>query len=119
MEIHQRFRAGPDAPALGRGALGGLERVMPRGPLEDARLLVSELVTASSRAGDGDEEPASRPRRHFAVLHARFSDEELRVEVEDLGAGVDDPWGRRLMERLSDRWGVDPDRGRAWFVLEV
>jgi anti-sigma regulatory factor (Ser/Thr protein kinase) len=91
--------------------------------LEDARLLVSELVTNS-------------------VLHSRTEAEEwielnvttqegkgLRVEVRDAGIGFEPKtlekseartshWGLFLVEKLADRWGVSNDGDtRVWFEL--
>jgi anti-sigma regulatory factor (Ser/Thr protein kinase) len=58
--------------------------------------------------------------------------EGVRVEVLDSGAGFDfDPsrpqrdaetsWGLFLVDRISDRWGIDVDDGRTrvWFELDA
>ena len=86
----------------------------------DVLLLVSELVSNSvihgRQSGPADIEVAviSRPGR-------------VRVEVSDLGPGIDPDvaesatgWGLRLVELLSDRWGIEgPPGGRVWFEIDA
>ena len=110
----------PTAAAEARAALGALDGTVDGTILDDARLLVSELVTNSVRhAGVRDRvglEVVSRP-------------DHVRVEVIDYGTGfeprprtpdqeVDSGWGLHLVERIADRWGVDGTRGkRVWFEI--
>jgi anti-sigma regulatory factor (Ser/Thr protein kinase) len=87
--------------------------------LDDAELLVSELVTNSvrhARLGASDT----------ITVQVRQEDRRLRVEVADPGAGLDAAprprgdggWGLLLLDRVADRWGVrhDPDTV-VWFEL--
>ncbi len=70
----------PDSPAAARRALGDLADHLPRRRLQDAELLVSELVTNAIRhAGldDGDT----------ITLSVEASDRALRIEVSDPGPG--------------------------------
>jgi anti-sigma regulatory factor (Ser/Thr protein kinase) len=113
----------PDSPAEARRALGELADHLPPRRLEDAQLLVSELVTNAIRhAGlhDGD----------LITLVVEASDQALRIEVSDPGPGFapDEPepdpdrtsgWGLYLVRELSDRWGVETDATtRVWFELD-
>ncbi len=70
----------PDSPAAARRALGDLADHLPPRRLQDAQLLVSELVTNAIRhAGlhDGDT----------ITLSVEASDRALRIEVSDPGPG--------------------------------
>ena len=113
----------PDSPAAARRALGDLADHLPRRRLQDAELLVSELVTNAIRhAGldDGDK----------ITLSVEASDRALRIEVSDPGPGFapaelypdsDHPsgWGLYLVRELSDRWGVERNAlTRVWFELD-
>jgi anti-sigma regulatory factor (Ser/Thr protein kinase) len=106
--VSMRFEAGPTAAATARGALVALGDQLEGEVLDDARLLISELVTNSVR--------------HASVtgsvgLDIRVSDETLHVEVSDPGNGFNPAprrferteaggWGLHLVDRLADRWGV-------------
>jgi anti-sigma regulatory factor (Ser/Thr protein kinase) len=86
--------------------------------LEDARLLVSELVANAVEhvREEGDLE-----------LRVSLADGVLRVEVLDPGPGFTPPprppgadrgWGLHFTDRLASRWAVDRDEGaRVWFEL--
>ena len=92
--------------------------------LEDARLLVSELVANSMRHARLG--PNDTIRVTAEVTHGR-----LRVDVVDGGRrgapllegavhprpGAESGWGLYLVEILSSRWGHGP--GRYWFELEI
>jgi anti-sigma regulatory factor (Ser/Thr protein kinase) len=113
----------PDSPAEARRALGEVSDHLSPRRLEDAQLLVSELVTNAIRhAGldDGD----------LIKLIVVAGDRALRIEVCDPGHGFDviepdpDParpsgWGLYLVRELSDRWGVERSvQTRVWFELD-
>jgi len=100
------------------------ELPVPDSTLEDARLLVSELVANSMRhARIG---PSDRIRVRAKVKNGR-----LRVDVIDGGPGGGPPvaggirpspgaesgWGLYLVETLATRWGHGA--GRYWFELEI
>lgn len=105
-----------------REALADL--ALPEHVLDDARLLLSELITNSIRhAGLG---PDDRVR-----VTAEWSEAHLRVDVWDRArsaassrlAGAIRPaptaesgWGLYLVDTLASRWGSTP--GRYWFELE-
>jgi anti-sigma regulatory factor (Ser/Thr protein kinase) len=113
----------PDSAAEARRALGEVSDHLSPRRLEDAQLLVSELVTNAIRHAGLDEADTIK-------LVVETGDRALRIEVCDSGRGFElsepepDParpsgWGLYLVRELSDRWGVD--RGgqtRVWFELD-
>lgn len=111
------------------GMLSGVRSALTELPLsppalDDARLLVSELVANSmrhARLGPNDTIQVTA-----VVTHGR-----LRVDVVDGGRrrtpllesadhprpGAESGWGLYLVEILSSRWGHGA--GRYWFELEI
>jgi anti-sigma regulatory factor (Ser/Thr protein kinase) len=102
-----------------------LERLaIPSDLLEDARLIVTELVGNSVRhSGLGPDE-------HVGIT-AEWSGARLRVAVRDRSrpkapspvagtirprAGAESGWGLFIVDRLASRWGTD-DSGY-WFELD-
>jgi anti-sigma regulatory factor (Ser/Thr protein kinase) len=89
---------------------------------EDARLLVSELVTNSVRHAG---QPAGAPVR----VRAAAANGVVRVEVEDDGQrpvrrrtreGRTGGFGLELVEQLAARWGVSHANGTCvWFELSL
>jgi anti-sigma regulatory factor (Ser/Thr protein kinase) len=113
----------PDSAAEARRALGEVsDHISPR-RLEDARLLVSELVTNAIRHAGLEHDDVIK-------LVVVSGDRALRIEVCDPGPGfeVSEPepnparpsgWGLYLVRELSDRWGVDhSEQTRVWFELD-
>jgi anti-sigma regulatory factor (Ser/Thr protein kinase) len=97
------------APGAARMVVGRLRGRVPASVLEDARLVVSELVTNSvchSGASTGA----------VVVVRAELIGTMVRLEVEDPGCdGVIAPrepdlgggFGLNLVQRLSERWGLE------------
>jgi anti-sigma regulatory factor (Ser/Thr protein kinase) len=112
-----------DSPAVARRAIGEVSDQLPPRRLEDAQLLVSELVTNSIRHAQLRVDDVIR-------LVVVSGDRALRIEVCDPGPGfeplVRDPdhgrpsgWGLYLVRELSDRWGVERSaETRVWFELD-
>jgi len=113
----------PDSAAEARRALADVSAHVSARRLEDARLLVSELVTNAIRhAGLSDADRIT--------LVVETDDRALRIEVRDPGPGFEleeptpDParpsgWGLYLVRELSDRWGVVRDVDTlVWFELD-
>lgn len=109
------------APQTARRSLEALCASVGREVVEDAALLVSELVTNSVRHGDLD--PGDT-----IGLRAGTTPRGLRVEISDPGSGFDPAgvpapngrggWGLWLMDRIATRWGVSREDGvRVWFEL--
>lgn len=113
----------PDSPAEARRALGEVSGHLTPRRLEDAQLLVSELVTNAIRHAGLDDHDVIK-------LVVVTGDHALRIEVCDPGPGFEvseptpDParpsgWGLYLVRELSDRWGVEHDaQTRVWFELD-
>ncbi|MGI8624753.1 MAG: ATP-binding protein [Solirubrobacteraceae bacterium] len=107
------------APSEARHALRELAPRLDAGVLDDAGLLVSELVANSVRHGTGD---------HVRVTLDPGPDGALRCEVTDEGHGFlplsrpvgtrdDGGWGLFLVETLSSAWGVREGSTHVWFQL--
>jgi anti-sigma regulatory factor (Ser/Thr protein kinase) len=106
--------------AMARRALDRLTSEVDRRRLEDARLLVTELIANAVEHVDV---------QGVIELRVDNDDERLRVEVIDPGPGfTPDPerpgelaesgWGLHFVSRVADRWGADVDgNGRVWFEL--
>ena len=119
LELGGGVDAGRTARRALAGFLGGVESPL----YEDARLLVTELVTNCVRhAGIGPDD-----RLELLVSVSR---DTLRVEVRDSGPGFepqpraphnasDSGWGLVLVDRLADRWGVVREAStRVWFEID-
>ncbi|HZY77790.1 MAG TPA: ATP-binding protein [Jatrophihabitantaceae bacterium] len=114
--------AGPEAPALARRYLQEHARDLPSSVLDDALLLVSELVTNAVQHG--------RPK---IVLRLRESPPGIGVFVSDGGDGLPrfppaEPdqhavsgRGLRIVDAIASDWGVEHDGSRpgkvVWFEL--
>ena len=122
-EARVLFRPDATAPAMGRRILDGMGDGLAPSMLEDARLLLTELITNAIQHGHlerGDRISVTVRREAAGII----------VEVADPGDGIPQPsdndrgsesgWGLTLLERLADEWGVEPvpDGGTlAWFRL--
>lgn len=113
--------ATPAAVGLARQQIDRLADRLSAEVLEDARLMVSELVTNGLRHGS----LASGQQIELSITILAGI---LRVEVCDPGPGfTPEPrtgasegtgWGLVLVARLADRWGVHHDGvNRVWFEL--
>ena len=113
----------PDSAARARRAVEEVSAQLPARRLEDAKLLVSELVTNAIRH-------AGLAAGEVITLVVTAYDRALRIEVCDPGAGFEvaepnpDParpsgWGLYLVRELADRWGVERNHiTRVWFELD-
>jgi anti-sigma regulatory factor (Ser/Thr protein kinase) len=101
-----------------------LGEALPRRRLADVELLVSELATNSVRhAGCAESDEIA--------LEADVNPDRVRVRLSDTGQGFEvhtpEPpstgaaggYGLVLLERLSDRWGVQRENGfSVWFEVQ-
>jgi anti-sigma regulatory factor (Ser/Thr protein kinase) len=101
-----------------------LKDALPRRRLADVELIVSELATNSVRhSGCGDADELS--------LEANVEADRVRVRLFDPGKGFDahtprppssgsaGGYGLVLLDRLSDRWGVQRNgRFSVWFEVQ-
>jgi len=106
-----------------RGSLDALRGRVSEALLEDACLMVSELVTNSLRhAGRSNDS---------IELVADLDGSTLKVQVRDKGKGfhptprraddaADSGWGLFLVDQLADRWGATADGTTCvWFELRL
>jgi anti-sigma regulatory factor (Ser/Thr protein kinase) len=113
------------APAAARRALERLSAWVPDDALNAARLAITEVVTnsvqhAGARAGD------------VVKLTLSLTGDVLMVSVIDSGPGFRPPAGLTspdadatsgrglpILDRLAERWGVEPEIGRVWFEIAL
>lgn len=119
--LELRLPVETDAVPAARVSLDALRGRVSESALEDARLMLSELVTNSLRH-------AGRANRTIEVV-ADIEGSTLKVQVRDKGRGfrpeprpvdasVDSGWGLYLVEQLADRWGTTADGATCvWFEL--
>ncbi len=125
MEHRATFELAPEAASQARAVVSEeLGRAVSAKVLEDATLLVSELVTNAVRHAPREGVPEIE-------LRLKLNPERVRVVVSDPGAGfVAEPrlptasegsgWGLYLVDRIADRWGViTKDRSEVWFEIDV
>ncbi len=113
-----------DAVPTARSALDPLLGAISAETLDDARLLVSELVTNAIRhagLGPGD----------VIEVSAAVIDDVLHVAVRDGGVGFRATprpaesrdvggWGLYLVSEIADRWGTTEDgHTEVWFELRA
>ncbi len=124
IRINLTLTPASEAISEARHALDRLADVLPSGKLEDVRLVVSELVTNSVRhAGLSLAEQIS--------LTVVISDGSVNGRVCDPGPGFEKPseprprtdwsggWGLPIVERISDRWGVERNGcACVWFEID-
>ena len=110
-----------EAPAMAREAIRRLEGQVSAEMVDDATLLVSELMTnAVKYGGEGG-----------LKLEIDIEPERLRAEIIDQGSGFEPQtrterrlvlsdeggWGLHLVETLADEWGVHEGSTHVWFEL--
>jgi len=110
-----------DAPALARDFIRGLDGPVRTDLVEDASLLVSELVSNGVKyGGDGR-----------IMLHVEGGADRLRAEIVDQGSGFEPRtranrkmaladeggWGLHLVEELANDWGVHEGSTHVWFEI--
>ena len=120
----RRFQGGVTAARVARQAVREeFKDALPRRRLADVELIVSELATNSVRhSGCGDADELS--------MEAKVEDDRVRVSLFDSGEGFDahtprppssgnqGGYGLVLLDRLSDRWGVERNgRFSVWFEV--
>jgi anti-sigma regulatory factor (Ser/Thr protein kinase) len=112
----------PAAPSLARELLERVRPEVPDATFDDARLLVSEIVTNAVEhvREDGNIE--------FRVACAN---NVLRIEVLDPGPGFtpaprapnasrESGWGLHFVDEVATRWAADREgRARVWFELRL
>ena len=121
-ELELSLRPDANSPAEARRSLEALRPGLNDVLVDDAALLVSEVVSNSVRHASLDAGDAIEVR-------VQGSRSKLRVDVMDPGPGFDPErimpsgatggWGLKLVDRLATRWGVERnDVTRVWFELD-
>ncbi len=123
-QIDLRLNPNSEAVSAARHTLDRLEGLLVPEKLEDVRLIVSELVTNSVRHAElsADEQIS---------LAVAISGGSVRGRVCDPGPGFERPsapkprtdmsggWGLPIVERISDRWGVEHNGcACVWFEID-
>ncbi len=123
-EFAVKASSGPMAAGMARHALDGLDVHLSAEMFAAVRLLVTELVTNSLRHANLAEEDQ-------VELAVAVTDEDVRLEVADPGAGFDPQtregalereggWGLYLVDCLADRWGVTREpQTTVWLEMDL
>ena len=123
-EIDLRFAPERKVVSAARHALDRLENLLPPEKLEEVRMVVSELMSNSIlHAGLSPDDRIS--------LSVSVSAGSVRGRVCDPGPGFEVPselrprpdlsggWGLPIVERISDRWGVERNsHACVWFEID-
>ena len=123
MEVRAEFVPTAEAALEARLLLEELKDLVRAEVLEDARILVAELVTNSVRH-------AGLSPQDRITVRIVLSSEILRAEVCDPGPGFEAPpkrpgfrqtrgWGLYIVEQIAERWGIERDERQkcVWFEL--
>lgn len=114
----RRFRRQPESVPAARRFVRDVLRDQPRDVREAVELMATELATNCVQHAKTSFE--------LTINHGQ---EQIRIEVSDTGPGHPVPRsptpkerrgrGLRLVEAMSDSWGVDPSsRGKTvWFTV--
>lgn len=122
--IDLRLVSRPEAVPRARRALDDLIGVASEVCLEDARLLVSELVTNGIRYGNlaADQDIELRADVENDALHVEVRHPGGGFELHPRKAGIeeDSGWGLYLVGLLAARWGVSSDGATTvWFDIPL
>jgi anti-sigma regulatory factor (Ser/Thr protein kinase) len=112
-----------DSVRAARAALANVAHAIPPGRYNDARLLLSELVTnAVKYGGDGSVRitiSSVGDATHFEVVDQgggfaarETADDRDREDLETVGG-----WGLPLVQTLADDWGSFEGSTHVWFRL--
>lgn len=105
------------APAAARDAVDALTTAAQPRAVDDARLLISELVTNSVRHGAGDNVTVMIDAERPGVLHCEVIDDGTGFVPRARGNRTIGGWGLALVEQLAGSWGVRNGPTQVWFEL--
>ena len=123
MEVAERLQLGdePDAvPRARRFAVAALAGLFPDELVDDAALIISELVTNAFLHGDPPVVVRISARAH--LVHIEVADDSRSAPMRGRPDGTAMTGrGMGLIESLSSRWGVAPEATgkRVWCELET
>jgi len=121
LSVEQELPKSSEAPGLARDAVQSLRGGVPADFLDDAALLVSELVSNGVKYGGEGR----------IMLQLECDPNRVRAEIVDQGSGFDPQtranrqmaladeggWGLHLVETLADDWGVYEGSTHVWFEI--
>jgi anti-sigma regulatory factor (Ser/Thr protein kinase) len=123
LSVEQELPKSREAPVLARDAVDRLQGEVPGEFVDDAKLLVSELVSNGVKyGGDGR-----------IMLQIEADPTRVRAEIVDQGSGFEPQtranrrmalgdeggWGLHLVETLADDWGVHEGSTHVWFEIRA
>jgi two-component sensor histidine kinase len=119
MDLDLDMARDPSAPAQARKAITGLGGHVDGDVLNDAVLLVSELVSNSVKYGEGDILLRARTRGPRQVLVEVVDDcggfsPQIRRPSRFQASG----YGLHLVDELASSWGVHPGTAHVWFEID-
>ncbi len=120
--IEVTIPVGPGAPALARDSVTRwLEGIVTEHVRDDARLLISELVTNALHAGLASDTPlwiSGRLTHGVLWLQVGNPGRSGAVAQRDPAPRIDGGSGLQLVEMVAARWGVNRSADtRVWFEL--
>jgi len=122
MFYSEKLPKSPTAVATARELVERVREELSETALEDARLLISELVANAVEHAQADG---------MIEVNVALSEESLRVEVIDPGPGFEyipragdsgdeRGWGLHFTDRLAKRWAIERgERTRVWFEIDT
>ena len=120
MEVCVALESGPKAAHLARDELRSrLGDRLSADFLLSVLLIASELVTNAVRHGPGEPIDLRITVNGDGSVRGEVDDRgDGEVEIRDLTReGAGGGFGLRIVESLTDRWGVDDDTTNVWFEL--
>lgn len=123
-ETERRFklRGLPQAVGAARRVLRDWESHFEPDVFYDMSLCVSELVTNTVRRGEpaGGDEIELAVWRSETLIRAEIREPRPDVVVTKPAAMLQNDWGMFIVDRVSDRWGVDRSEGTlVWCEIDL
>jgi signal transduction histidine kinase len=107
------------APAQARRALGDLPDTFDQTTIDDARMLVSELVANSVQHGSGEQITVVLDGELPGVLRCEVIDDGEGFVPRGRGDRTVGGWGLHLVEQVGSSWGVREGSTHVWFELHA
>ena len=107
------------APAHARRALADLPDTFDHTTIDDARLLVSELVANSVQHGSGQQITVILDGELPGVLRCEVIDDGEGFVPRGRGDREIGGWGLHLVEQVATSWGVREGSTHVWFELHA
>lgn len=105
------------APAAARETVEDLRPVLGDSAVEDARLLLSEVVTNSVLHGEGETITVLLDSGRPGLLRCEVIDDGNGFVPRGRGGRSVGGWGLELVDRLAVSWGVETGSTHVWFEL--